>query len=202
MATISQTSNKDLMTRARASLKGKWGLGVGIHAFWFLLSAIIGGITGGGSALIQILIVGSISLGIAEVFLTIARKGDSGFARIFDGFKRFGTALGTYLLMVVFILLWSLLLIVPGIIAALSYSLAWYVLIDDPAAGPTEALSTSKAMMRGNKWKMFCLYFRFTGWFLLCIPTVGIGLLWLCPYMQTSLAHFYEDIKHGAAVEF
>jgi hypothetical protein len=65
----------------------------------------------------------------------------------------------------------------------------------DPAVGVRESLRRSKEMMRGHKWKLFCLYCRFIGWSLLALLTCGVGYLWLIPYMQTAMAHFYEDVR-------
>jgi uncharacterized membrane protein len=97
--------------------------------------------------------------------------------------------------MFVFILLWMLLLIIPGIIAALSYSMTFYIIADDETMDAMEAIDKSKAMMDGYKWKYFCLALRFVGWALLCILTLGIGFFWLMPYMQVTNAKFYEDVK-------
>lgn len=201
MAPISTTPNEVLMSRARESLQGKWGLGIGVTAFWFLLSALVSAIAGDAGSLAQLLVAGAIALGMADFYLHIARGRDATFGKVFEGFKRFGTALAAYLLMLLFILLWALLLIVPGILAALSYSMTWYVLADDPALGPFEAMNRSKALMNGHRWKLVCLGFRFLGWFLLSVLTLGIGLLWFCPYLQTATAHFYEDVKNGPAAE-
>ncbi|MPN61797.1 hypothetical protein SDC9_209541 [bioreactor metagenome] len=100
-------------------------------------------------------------------------------------------------MMTIFVILWSLLLIVPGIIAAIRYSMCFYILADNPDIGIMEALNESKRMMRGNKWKYFCLNLSFIGWGLLCICTVGIGFLWLTPYVETSVIAFY-DIANGS----
>ena len=135
--------------------------------------------------------------GLAIVFLTLARSQGATFGMMFDGFMRFGTAFAAYLLMAIFVLLWALLLIVPGIIASLSYSMTYYIIRDDPTVGALEAIGRSKKMMRGSKWKFFCLQWRFLGWALLCLLTLGIGFLWLAPYMMTSMARFYEDLKQG-----
>jgi uncharacterized membrane protein len=97
--------------------------------------------------------------------------------------------------MILFILLWTLLLIIPGIIAAISYSMTFYILADDNSIGAMDAIDKSKKMMDGYKWKCFCLGLRFLGWALLCILTLGIGFLWLMPYMQVSMAKFYDDVK-------
>ena len=114
---------------------------------------------------------------------------------IFEGFQNFKSAVGAYLLMLLFIFLWMLLLIIPGIIAAFSYSMTFYILADDPSISPMDAIDKSKAMMKGKKWKYFLLNLRFLGWALLCLLTFGIGFLWLIPYIQVSIAKFYDDIK-------
>ena len=85
--------------------------------------------------------------------------------------------------------------ILPVIRAGLSYSQVFYILADNPTTGAYEAIQLSVSMMDGQKWKLFCLGFRFIGWFLLCILTCFIGFLWLYPYMTTSYAHFYDDVR-------
>jgi uncharacterized membrane protein len=97
--------------------------------------------------------------------------------------------------MTLFILLWMLLLIVPGVVAMLSYSMTFWILADDPDAGPLEALSRSKALMRGHRWQFFRLYWRFFGWFVLSLLTLGIGLFWLLPYVMMSSAEFYRQLR-------
>jgi uncharacterized membrane protein len=99
--------------------------------------------------------------------------------------------------MVLFIVLWLLLLIIPGIIAAISYSMTFYILADDKSIKPMEAIDKSKKMMDGYKWKYFFLCLRFFGWALLCILTLGIGFLWLIPYINVSIAKFYDDVKEN-----
>ena len=93
-----------------------------------------------------------------------------------------------------------LLLIVPAIIAAFSYSMVFYILADNPDISPTNALKKSKEMMMGYKWKIFFLGLSFLGWALLAILTLGIGLLWLMPYIQVSTINFYEDIKDNNTI--
>ena len=116
---------------------------------------------------------------------------------LFSGFKNFGNALVAYLVMTIFVFLWLLLLIIPGIVAALAYAQTFYLLADNPSLDGLDAIRLSKRMMRGYKWKLFCLWLRFFGWALLCVLTFGIGLLWLWPYMAASYAHFYEDLKQA-----
>lgn len=92
-------------------------------------------------------------------------------------------------------LLWSLLLIIPGIVKACSYAMTPYILYDNPKLQGNAAIELSMRMMRGHKMKLCVLYLSFIGWFLLCILTLGIGFLWLKPYVQASKAAFYEDVK-------
>jgi uncharacterized membrane protein len=189
-----QTHNRDLMRMARESLANCWGIAIAIVVIYWLINACVQAVPYIGG-LASLIIAGPLAVGFNLTFLLIARRSTAQIERLFDGFKIFGTALGAYLLMVLFILLWSLLLIIPGIIAAYSYAMTFFILADDPAIGPLDAITRSKEMMRGHKWKLFCLGWRFFGWLLLAILTCCIGFLWLAPYVQTSLAHFYEDVR-------
>jgi len=188
------TSNKDLMKQARESLSGRWGLAVGAFFVYFLILVAVSLVPILGS-IVTLLIGGALALGIATFWLTIARNEDAKLEMIFSGFSNFGKALGLYLLRAIFILLWMLLLIIPGIIASISYALAFFLMSDDPNIGVMEAIDKSKKMMYGYKWKYFCLNLRFLGWILLAILSLGIGLLWVVPYIQVSFAKFYDDVK-------
>lgn len=96
-------------------------------------------------------------------------------------------------------LLWFIPLIflalIPALIAQFRYSQTYYILNDFAGVGPLEAIRRSTQMMKGNKWKLFCLQFRFIGWAFLCVLTFGIGFLWLAPYMMVSMSRFYDDVK-------
>ena len=100
-----------------------------------------------------------------------------------------------YILVGIYTILWLLLLIIPGIIAAISYSQTFFILADDNTLRPSEAIDKSKKMMDGYKLKYFYLCLRFLGLALLCVLTLGIGFLWLIPYMYVTCAKFYEDVK-------
>ena len=199
MSTLSTTANAVLMTRARESLSGKWGPTIGTCVVFILIAGTVQLIPGLGP-IISILISGAMAIGLASFALSLARKQDAKLAQIFSGFSKFGVGLGAYLLQFIFVMLWMLLLIIPGIIAALAYSMTYYIISDDDSIGPLQAISKSKEMMRGNKWKFFCLGLRFLGWALLCILTFGIGYLWLFPYVIVSYAQFYDDLKDSGEV--
>jgi len=191
------TTNLVLMKMARESLKDKWGIAIAT----FLIYALIIGIVQGSAEtypfvnLILLLISGPLSLGITKFTINISRNQEARIEQLFDGFSNFGTSTGAYLLTVLFTILWTLLLIIPGIIAALSYSMTFYIIADDDSIGAMDAIDKSKKMMYGHKWKYFRLLLRIVGLSLLCILTLGIGFLWLLPYAQVSTAKFYEDIK-------
>ncbi|MEI6650794.1 MAG: DUF975 family protein [Candidatus Moraniibacteriota bacterium] len=192
-----QTSNAELMRGARESLKGKWGLAIAVSVVYCVLLSIPQSVKNVGPLAVMI-ISGPLAGGMIMFSLTIARNQEAKFEQLFDGFKSFSTYFLAYVLMTVFILLWTLLLIVPGIIAAFSYSMTYFIIADNPSISASDALKRSKELMKGNKGKYFGLTMRFFGWILLSILTLGIGLLWIMPYMQISLAKFYEDIKEGS----
>lgn len=91
-----------------------------------------------------------------------------------------------------------LLCLAPLIIFAYAYSMASYVLADNPQLGPVAALKKSYAMMRGNKWRLFCLEISFIGWAFLAVLTCGIGVLWLNPYTSAAQSAFYLEISGRA----
>ncbi|MDR2806022.1 MAG: DUF975 family protein, partial [Dysgonamonadaceae bacterium] len=114
---------------------------------------------------------------------------------LFEGFKNYGKVLGTTLLTTLYIFLWMLLLIIPGIIKSYSYAMTPYLLRDNPELGADELICKSMEMMKGHKKKLFLLDLSFIGWGLLCIYTLGSGFLWLAPYISSSHAAFYEDLR-------
>lgn len=204
-------SSRNIRALGRESLKGKWGfaaLGTLIYLAIvmipvFILDMIFGPEGGGGSNISFIysfIITGPTTLGYTMFALSIFRRIETSVAEVFYGFERFGKSLGLYLVMMIFVILWSLLFIIPGIIASFRYMLVFFVLADNPDIGIMGAMDESKRLMRGNKWKAFCLSLSFFGWAILCIFTAGIGYLWLTPYMEVSLAAFYHMTKGDIGV--
>ncbi|NTW14577.1 MAG: DUF975 family protein [Candidatus Moranbacteria bacterium] len=191
-----QTANAELMRAGKESLKGKWGLAIAVSITYCVLIGALQNVKNVGP-IVSLLISGPLAGGLAIFYLSVARGTEAKFEQLFDGFKSYATYLLAYILMVVFIMLWALLLIIPGIIAAFSYAMTYYVIADNPTISAFDALKKSKAIMVGNKGKYFGLILRFFGWALLAILTAGIGFIWLIPYMQATTAKFYEDIKGG-----
>ena len=193
------TANRDLMTSARQQLKGIWGLGVGVTIITIAINMVLSLIPKVGG-IIDFIITGPFLIGIAMFYLTVARKQSAPpVGQIFEGFNYFGAGFVAFLLMTIFIILWALLLIIPGIVACFSYAMTYFILAENPQTRGSEAIRESKAMMKGYRWKLFCLGLRFIGWVILGILSLGIGFLWITPYFWTSLANFYIDIKGGVA---
>lgn len=189
-----EIQNAHIMHEARESLRGKWKPVILVFLLYIICTSAVSAIPDIGG-LLSMIISGPMTLGIAYYSLGFSRGEEPNWHVLFDGFKRFVPSLLTYLYMILLIVLWSLLLIIPGILKALSYSQTFFVLADDPLIGPKEAVKKSADLMKGYRWKYVCLNFRFFGWTLLCILTLGIGFLWLYPYMQISYAKFYDEVK-------
>lgn len=198
---------KDIRKKAREMLSGKWGI-CAIYMLGFAVIIMIGSILTTFPPIFlkdhpndpdiawgQLIFSGPFTLGFAMFFLGIARGRQPSFGTFFAGFKHFMGAFGLYWCMLIFILLWSLLFIIPGILASLSYSMAYYVYADNPELGVLGSIKRSKEMMYGHRWKFFVLNLTFIGWALLSLCTCYIGFLWYIPYLQTSLAIFYHDIQ-------
>ena len=168
------------------------------------------------SGIYSLLVTGAMDLGLTLFFLAMFRRQIVGIGDVFLGFERYGKALGLFLFQGLFIVLWSLLFIVPGFIAAIRYSQAFFILADDPNKGIRQCMDESKMMMRGNKAKYFCMSLSFIGWAILASIPAGVlsgisealylsgfmtvlfdivGALCMAPviaYMYSTQAGFYE----------
>ena len=94
-----------------------------------------------------------------------------------------------------YIVIGSLLLVVPGVIAYYANIMAPYIMVDNPQMTAGEAIKASQAMMKGNKWRLFCLSWSFIGWDILALLTLGLGHIVLCPYVEAACAAFYRELK-------
>jgi uncharacterized membrane protein len=185
-------TSAELRSLARGQLKGCWLTGVGLC----LLCSLIIGVSSIFAGIGPFIVGGPLCLGLSGYFIKRVRGEQALVSSLFDGFNEsFGRAILLNLFLVIFILLWSLLLFIPGIVKGFSYSMAYYILRDNPGMNALDAITASKKMMAGHKWRLFCLNFSFIGWALLCALSFGIGFLWLQPYMAQSVANFYEDLR-------
>ena len=192
--------NKAIRAAARGELKGNWTQPVLMTLVYMIATSAAAGILGlipiVGTVLAYLIIL-PVNFGFILAFLNFMRgqNRDEMIGLPYKVFQEFGRYLGTSLLQAIFIALWSLLLIIPGIIMSYAYAMVPYLCRENPELSAMDCIKKSKAMMKGYKWKLFLLDLSFIGWMLLCILTLGIGMLWLQPYMYCSRAKFYEELK-------
>jgi uncharacterized membrane protein len=215
-------TNQELKNSALAALKGNWAPAV-LGAIFFTFATCL--ITSPGycsnmaafgmpffdsinpkvlkifsnsSFLLNFFLLYPLSLGYSVAHKELLQNGDAAITRntvrlAFSDYVRNAVSI---LLVYLYTILWTLLFIVPGIIKGLAYSLTPFIVKDNPQLSPNQAINLSMKMMKGHKFDLFYLYLSFIGWIFLAILTLGIGLLWVIPYMQTSMAAFYLDVKN------
>ena len=147
--------------------------------------------------LVQFIVGGFVSLGLMQYNLDLIDGKEVTFGQIFSKSSLLGKALWLRLRTAIFTMLWSLLFIIPGIIKAYSYSMSGFIMAENPEMSAKEAMTVSIDMMKGNKWRLFCMEISFIGWGLLSVLTLGIGFLWLSPYMNAAYAAFYDDVSRN-----
>lgn len=206
-------SNQEYKNAALAALKGKWAPAVLCAVVYITITLCISyasalfdpATTATGvimiaslaTMLISLLVVSPLGVGCYNAHKDLLLAGDDKLtANSFKtGFANWGHNVWGMLLMGIFVFLWTLLLIIPGIIKGFAYALVPYILVDKPELSANEAINLSMRMMKGHKFDFFWLCLSFIGWILLAILTLGIGMFWLMPYMYTSYAAFYQDVK-------
>lgn len=149
------------------------------------------------TVIVGLVLAGPMAYGLCR--LTVNRvkgQGEVDLGDLFKGFTdNFTQSFLLGLLQSLFIFLWSLLFVIPGIIKAYSYSMAFYIMQDDPSKDWKTCLDESRAMMDGHKWQLFCLDFSFIGWMILGALCCGIGTIFVMPYQCTARANFYMALK-------
>ena len=174
------------------SLSGKWGKFAVIYLVYTLIIAACSMIFTPAMLILE----GPLIIGLYIVATKVVEGAeDIEISDGFAGFKNFGATCGLYLLNQLFIFLWSLLFVIPGIVQSYAYSMSYFIIEDHPEMSITEARKESIRMMQGNKWRLFCLDFSFIGWALLTSLTCGILMFWVMPYTITARAVFYQDLK-------
>ncbi len=152
------------------------------------------------NVLITIVLI-PLNIGVAQNVLAWSRGEDvNKWKVLFGGFnsaKIFFKQVGVVVLNTILCALWAILLVVPGIIKGLAYSMYPYVLRDEPELSVWQTLKKSEAIMKGYKGKLFLMYLSFVGWFILGAFTFGILYIWLTPYVMTSTVKFYDDVRRA-----
>ena len=164
-------------------------------AFGFVVGAFgLGEMGTSIASIISSLIVAPLSLGFIYYTIKYARQEAVELNDIFRYKKAWFTAFLLTFLISLFTTLWTFLLIIPGIVAALSYSMAQFIYCDQELE-PMECIKASKEMMKGYKWDYFVFGLSFFGWIVLGIFTLGLLYIWLIPYMMTAEVIYYEELK-------
>ena len=196
--TASAASNRVQSTTSEVTVEGA---GVSPEQAAFLAAVVLGviftvGIVG---SIVHALLANPIEVGGRRFFEKNANDPTTQFNTMFEGFQDYGRVLVTMLIRDVFILLWTLLLIIPGAMKAYSYRLVPYLVKDRPELSPMEVLAESEALMRGNRWQAFVMDLSFLGWLLLGVVTLNLGnIFWTNPYMNATDAALYQELTGRA----
>jgi len=165
--------------------------------FWFFIGVMM--------FLIQPLF----DFGFINYCLKTVRKEKTSIKNLFAGLIFFTKVISIFLITSLYIILWSTLLLIPGIVASYRYRQAYYILIDDPRKGALQCISESCLMMNGKKLDLLTIDISFLGWIALdlliflvtplpfAVPVVS---LWLSPYLGLTRAAFYENSVSDVAV--
>ena len=207
-------TNKEYKNEALAALKGNWAPAVLATLIYLVIVCVLSGSTElprllgkmasenniwleGINKLSSILILSPLAVGFSNAMRFLYERRDIALTRnMFEiPLKDYVRITWGMLLMTIKIILWTLLLIVPGILKTFSYAMTPYILVDNPELSASEAIHKSSEMMDGHRFDLFYLYLSFIGWFLLACLTCGIGFFWLQPYVENSVAAFYNDLK-------
>ncbi len=190
----------ELKNLAKQQIKGNIGV-------LFLMMLVIAGVSAlanlipvVGSLATVLVITPAFGIAIVIVYLKLAQGINPDLKELFAHFDKFWGAFKVTFFTGLFTALWSLLLVIPGIIKAYSYSMSMYILAENPEIGALEAINRSKAMMNGHKMELFVLELSFIGWYLLVAVTFGIAGIWVVPYMSMTVTNFYNNIKNQPEV--
>lgn len=193
-----RVTNKELKERALSHLTGNWGKAAIATLIYYLISSVpsigLDYSVGNGFGSLCYFVLIPLCYGYYVLFLNLSRTDELRTEMLFDGFKEFFPILLTMLLKFIYCFLWSLLLIVPGIMKAYSYDMTEFIMKDNPEIRYDAAIERSKKMMHGHRMQLFLLDLSMIGWFILSILSLGIGFFFLAPYIQTAHAEFYEEL--------
>ena len=193
------------MTRIEIKQKAKQQLGSNIFSNKWLMALLVllivsiaSGIAGSVvPALGAILITGPLTYAVAYIFLKQARDNEPmSLEHLLKGFSDcFADSFLIGLMTAIFTALWSLLFVIPGIVKAFSYSMAYYIKCDHPEYNWRQCINESTRIMNGHKMELFIQHLSFIGWYIVGSFVLGVGVLWVAPYHQAATTHFYLSIK-------
>ena len=198
---MNYASNSELRARAREQLGGNIFGKTWLMALLVLLigSAIVG--LGSTFVVVGFLLHGLIMVGVAGIFLSLKRRGSEiELGDMFNGTKQLTDNLLLGLMYNLFIMLWTMLFVIPGIVKSYAYRMAYYIKNDHPEYNWQQCIDESRKMMNGHKWRLFTLDFSFIGWMILGSLCFGVGTLWVNAYMKAAEANFYMDMVEKTVI--
>lgn len=211
-------NRKELKRMAKDNLQGKYAEAIKLYLIYFLITFGINFIIGFGigfyagitgtyindfamniidiiTVIISFIIEGLFTFGMTSFYLKISRNEEVSYRELFSKKHLFWPYIAISIITSIFVLLWSFLFIIPGIIASIAYSLVYLIKLDNEELSTLEVIKESKKLMNGHKWEYFVLNLSFIGWILLGLLTFGILYFWLIPYMSVTQANFYNYLK-------
>lgn len=183
-----------LMQKARTLLEPHWVLSIGVCLVYGLAVAVPAELNSYGEML-SFLLAGPLQLGLCFFFLNLVRGEETRFELLFEGFKPLLTVLLSYAIIAALTIVGLILLIVPGIIVALGFSMTYYIIADDPEITFQVALEQSWKLTDGYKMELLVLNLRFIPWYLLGLLCLIVGVFAVIPWHNTTLALYYEHLK-------
>ena len=188
---------KEYKILAKSNLKGNWKKSICVCLIITIVSSLISIIPVLGMVF-SLLFASQFIVSGYNFFLKTNNNNSPRVSSIFDNFgQQWANNFVVYILQSIYTVLWSILFIIPGIIKSYAYSMSLFLKAKDPKMTSKEAINLSIKMMDGNKLKLFYLQISFCGWIILSYLTLGIGFIFLEPYMKSATTSFYEDIYCG-----
>lgn len=171
-----------------ANLIDSTAVAMGAVSGIFLISLVLG--------IVSSIVTYALTAGLTSYYLKTIRHEEAGLEVLFSYMKSWLKVFCLFFMIGLFTFLWSLLFVIPGIIAVYRYSMAIYIFVDDPNKGIMQCISESKEMMVGHKWELFVLELSFILWFLLGCVTCGLAFLYVSPYMGLTTTVYYDNLKY------
>lgn len=216
-------TNAELKELAKQQLTGKWGKSALLTLIYFVIGILPGQLlfskfnfSSITTSLVDIVLIAPVTIGVAICYLKLIREKNFNVVDIFNGFKYFITVVVVYgiidsmnilgilisNIITVNVVTEQFLTLVFGLLSIflyLMFSMVYYIIIDDPQIGVIGALTGSKKLMQGQIGRLFLLQLSFLGWIVLTILSLGIGMLWVLPYIEVTTANLYLDLKNREA---
>ena len=183
-----------LMRKARTLLEPHWILSIGVCLVCGLMVALPSELNRYGE-IVSFLLAGPLQLGLCFFFLNLIKGKETRFELLFEGFKPLVTVLLSYAIITVLTVVGLVLLVIPGIVVALGFSMTYYIIAEDPEISFQAALEQSWKLTDGYKMELLELNLRFIPWYLLGVLCLIVGVLAVIPWYNTTLALYYEDLK-------